>query len=107
MQSHAAGDGAHPGSVGETAAFEAIRNDLARTLAVIVANGSSREEIRLAVGPLCARVREERMDVAELVKAVKQTFPASTAGSRLDGAERQQILDRIISMCIDEFYAAR
>lgn len=84
---------------------ELVRNDLASAL-VAVMKGSSREEIRQAVAPVCARVRTERMDVAELVKAVKQTFAGSLVGARLDGGERQKLLDRIISVCIDEYYSA-
>lgn len=85
---------------------ELVKNDLASALIAVGMSGSSREEIREAVAPVCARVRAERMDVAELVKAVKQIFAGSVVGARLNGSERQQLRDRIISVCIDEYYSA-
>lgn len=97
------GDGEVPGGA---AGSELVKNDLASALAVVVASGSSREEIRQLLAPVCARVRAERIDVAELVKVVKQIFAGSVAGGRLNSGERQQLLDRIISVCIDEYYAA-
>jgi hypothetical protein len=105
MPDQAAGGDSHDGVTGKRTDSSVVWDELASTLVAVVASGSSREEIRQAVGPVCARVREERMDVAELVKAVKQVF-AGAAGARLDGSERQQLLDRIISVCIDEYYAA-
>ena len=106
MQNQAGGGGAHGETGGESPAIELLRDALASTLVAVVANGNSREEIRQAVRPVCARAREEKMDVAELVKAVKHILASSTVGARLDGGERQQVLDRIISVCIDEYYAA-
>ena len=84
---------------------ELVTNDLTSALIAVVTNGSSREEIRQTLAPVCARVRRERMDVADLVKTVKQIF-AGAAGATLNGGERQQLLDRIISVCIDEYYSA-
>lgn len=104
MPDQAPGGGSHEEVTGKGTDSAVVWDELASTLVAVVASGSSREEIRRAVGPVCARVREERMDVAELVKAVKQVF-AGAAGARLDGSERQQLLDRIISVCIDEYYA--
>lgn len=105
MPDQAVGGGPPDEVTGKGTDAGVVWDDLASTLVAVVASGSSREEIRQAVGPVCARVREERMDVAELVKAVKQIF-AGAVGARLDGSERQQLLDRIISVCIDEYYAA-
>jgi hypothetical protein len=87
----------------------AVRSEeLAAVLDSIVYTRSSREQIRLALRPVCARAREDSMDVAELVKLVKQSFRVSSVASALGHAgERQQTLDRIISVCIDEYYAAR
>lgn len=47
------------------------------------------------------------MDVADLVKIVKRCFASSELAATVSHAgERQQVLDRIVSVCIDEYYAA-
>ena len=91
---------------GHATGSELVTNDLASALVAVVTSGSSREEIRNALAPVCARVRTERMDVADLVKTVKQIFAGTAVGATLNGGERQQLLDRIISVCIDEYYSA-
>lgn len=107
MHSDDAGSGADSGVAGGPARLEPTRSELAQAIAAVVSSRSSREEIRHAMRPLCSRAREQKMDAAELVKVVKQSFTQCAGGTVLGGAtERQQMLDRIISVCIDEYYAA-
>ena len=106
MHNPSVGGGGHGEIPGGATAFELAKFDLASALVAVVANASSREEIRHALAPVCTRIRKEKIDVAELVKVVKQIFAGSVVGARLNGGERQQLLDRIISVCIDEYYAA-
>lgn len=68
---------------------------------------SSRDEIRRVLRPICHEARRSHIDIAELVKSVKHSFAASDLGVRLlHSGERQQTLDRIVSVCIEEYYAA-
>jgi hypothetical protein len=107
MRNDDPGSGADSGVVGQPAKLEITQRELAGAVTAIVSSRSSREEIRIVMRPLCAQAREGKMDAAELVKVVKQSFATSAGGVSLGGAtERQQILDRIISVCIDEYYAA-
>ncbi|CAN5316649.1 hypothetical protein BH23GEM2_BH23GEM2_01070 [soil metagenome] len=106
MRNDDAGSGADPGVAGQPSRFELTQLDFTGAVAAVVSNRSSREEIRVAMRPLCARARQEEMNAAELVKVVKQSFATSAGGTGFGGAtERQQMLDRIISVCIDEYYA--
>lgn len=107
MRNEDAGSGDDSGVVEQPAKSELTQSELAGAVAVVVSRANSREEIRVTMRPLCARAREEKMDAAELVKVVKQAFAATAGGARIGGVtERQQMLDRIISVCIDEYYAA-
>lgn len=106
MHNPTVGGGGHGEIPGDAPAFELVKIDLTSALVAVVANASSGEEIRQGLAPVCARIRKEKMDVAELVKVVKQIYAGSVVGARLNGGERQQLLDRIISVCIDEYYAA-
>lgn len=106
MHNPTVGGSGHGETPGDATAFELVKTDLTSALASVIANASSREEIRHGLAPVCARIRKEKMDVAELVKVVKQIFAGTVVGARLNGGERQQLLDRIISVCIDEYYAA-
>jgi hypothetical protein len=85
---------------------ELTKRELAGAVAAVVSGGASREDIRVRMRPLCTRAREEKMEAAELVKALKESFATTAVGGSLGGAsERQQMLDKIISVCIDEYYA--
>ena len=101
-----AGSGADSGGVGQPANVEPTERELAGAVAAVVSSRSSREEIRVVMRPLCARARGEQMNAAELVKVLKHSFATTAGGTGFTGAtERQQMLDRIISVCIDEYYA--
>lgn len=107
MRDQDAESGADSDVVKQAAIFEPTQSELAGAVAAIVASGNSREDIRATMRPLCARARQEKMDAAELLKVVKQSFAASAGGMGAGSmTERQQMLDRIISVCIDEYYAA-
>jgi hypothetical protein len=97
------GDGAASGwAFLPTAATE---EELAAILGSAIVARSSRDEIRGVLRPICIHARQSHLDIAELVKAVKRTFAASTlASSLVHAGERQHALDRIISVCIDEYY---
>lgn len=98
--------GADSGGVGQPANAEPTERELAGAVAAVVSSRSSREEIRVVMRPLCARARGEQMNAAELVKVLKYSFATTAGGTGFTGAtERQQMLDRIISVCIDEYYA--
>jgi hypothetical protein len=105
------GDGSDRGRMSEdvTAVGATLTpEELGALVDSIVNTRCSREQIRVALRPWCARARDDRMDVADFVKLVKQSFKRSSAALSLGHAgERQQTLDRIISVCIDEYYAAR
>lgn len=106
MRDQDAGSDADSGVVTPQAKFELTQSELAGAVAAIVASRNSREDIRITMRPLCTRARQEKMDAAELLKVVKQSFAASAGGMDSGVTERQQMLDRIISVCIDEYYAA-
>jgi hypothetical protein len=107
MHDHDAGNGPDSGAVTPPAKFELTQRELAGAVAAIASGRNSREEIRITMRPLCARARQEKMDAAELLKVVKHSFAASAGGPGPGSmTERQQMLDRIISVCIDEYYAA-
>lgn len=107
MRDQDAGSSADSGVVRQPTTFELTQSELAGAVAAIVASRNSREDIRITMRPLCARARQEKMDAAELLKVVKQSFVASAGGMGSGSmTERQQMLDRIISVCIDEYYAA-
>ncbi len=85
---------------------EAKQRELSVLLDTIVSSRSSRDQIRVAVKPVCEQARKEMLDASELVKIVKHSFAATGLATTLAHAgERQQALDRIISVCIDEYYA--
>jgi hypothetical protein len=97
------GDGAASGwAFLPTAAAE---EDLAASMGSAIVARSSRDEIRSVLRPICVHARQSQLDIAELVKLVKRSFAASAlASSLVHAGERQQALDRIISVCIDEYY---
>jgi hypothetical protein len=105
------GDGSNRGKVSEgvTALGATLTpEELGTVVDSLVITRCSREQIRTVLRPWCARARDDRMDVADFVKLVKQSFKRSSIASSVGHAgERQQTLDRIISVCIDEYYAAR
>lgn len=83
----------------------ATEEELAAIIGSAIVARSSRDEIRGVLRPICSHARQSQLDVAELVKLVKRSFAASAlASSLVHAGERQQALDRIISVCIDEYY---
>lgn len=80
---------------------------LADLLASMAERQPKREQIRTAVRPVCEQARQDQLDAIDLVKLVKQLY-AGTGNARAaaHAPERQQTLERIISVCIDEYYAS-
>lgn len=65
------------------------------------------ETLRRALSALCADARARNLRPEQLILIFKQAWtslPEFESGSR---NQRQELLDRIVSICIEEYYASR
>ena len=65
-------------------------------------------ELRRAIGLVCREARRERLRAEQVIVAVKQTWYSLPEVRGLpSGDTRAALLDRVVRLTIDEFYAER
>jgi len=84
------------------AAIDAIR----RVVQMQLQSGRENGDLRDAVRVLCSEVHRDGLQAEQLIITVKQTWQSLPEVQRIPpGAPRNEILGRIITLCIEEFYA--
>ena len=69
---------------------------------------ATESELRRAIALVCRAARRERMRAEQVIVAVKQTWYSLPEVRELpSGDARAALLDRVVSLTIDEFYAGR
>jgi len=84
------------------AAVGALRRVVQMQLQPALHNGDLRDAIRV----LCSEVHHDGLQAEQLIITVKQTWQSLPEVQRIPpGTPRNEILARIVTLCIEEFYA--
>lgn len=92
---------APPGDLSD-AAIDALRRVVQMQLQPAMHNGDLRDAVRV----LCSEIHRDGLRAEQLIVTVKQTWQSLPEVQRIPpGAPRNDVLARIITLCIEEFYA--
>jgi len=84
------------------AGIVAVRSALQAQLRGNWPDGTLRQAIRL----LCAEAHGRGLQVEQLLIALKQAWRSIPEAQRIPaGGPREKLLDRLVTMCIEEFYS--
>jgi hypothetical protein len=103
MPSSDSGPGpAHAGLSAE--AFGALRH----AIQTYVDQGSGDGEILHAVRMMCVDVHRDNLHAEQLIIAFKEAWRTLPEVQRIPrGGERERLLERIVTLCVEEYYSSR
>ena len=71
-----------------------------------VNDGSTDDALGAAARVICLDAHARGVQIVELLVSIKHAWPELASNERLPRMERARLLDRVITLCVQEYYAA-